>query len=126
MITNILISDVIGDGNLFEISQSKSFILNYGNIQRVLTYSIFIFEYINSNVSFSHLNFSHFYPQLIYASYSFLTISNCSFTSSYEKFGDFEVSAILLEYNMSFTISDSQFNSLKNNLEGAVIFIFML
>ena len=122
--SQISISYLIGINKLFDISQTIQFVMINGNFDNITTYSIFIFEFLTTELSFSNLTFSHFYPQLIYASHSSMNITNCYFTSSFEKIGHFEISAIFFEYNMTFFIKDCQFIYLVNSFQGAVINIF--
>ena len=120
--SKILVSNIIGIGKLFNIQITSKFQVFSGKIQTITTFSIFVFEFLQSNISFSDMMFIEFYPQLIYASYSSITLDNCSFSDSYEKKGDFEISAIFLEYNNTFRITNCKFESLQNNYNGAVIF----
>jgi len=125
IIEKILVLNINGEDNLMSVTDTF-FNIKSGEIQGIRTYSPFVMEFLNSTAILSNLNFSHFYPRLIYASFSSILVSNCSFSSSFEKFGDFEVCAIYFEYNMSFTISNSKFNSLSNDFVGSVIlFLFV-
>ena len=110
---------VNGDANLISVTDTF-FNIQSGQIQGIRTYSSFIMEFLSSTAVLININFSLFYPRLIYASFSSINISNCSFSSSFEKFGEFEVSAIYFEYNISFLISNSKFDSLSNNFMGSV------
>ena len=121
-----MITNLIGNDKLFQIENTLSFNIYNGNIQLILSYSIFIFEFLNSGINLFNLTISNFYPQLLYASYSSLTIFDSVFDSSYEQLGDFEVSAIFLEYNMTFSIFNVNFSSLLNNQKGAVNYLFKL
>ena len=114
---------VNGDANLISVTDTF-FNIQSGQIQGIRTYSSFIMEFLSSTAVLININFSLFYPRLIYASFSSINISNCSFSSSFEKFGEFEVSAIYFEYNISFLISNSKFDSLSNNFMGSVKIYF--
>ena len=112
--------NVNGEANL--ISVTDTFLnIKSGQIHKILTYSSFVFAFLSSTAVLTNLNFSQFYPRLIYSSFSSMTVSNCSFSSSFEKFGVFEVCAIYFEYNISFVISNSSFDSLRNEFIGSVI-----
>ena len=115
--------NVNGAYNLISITDT-SLSIQSGRIQGIMTYSPFIFTFLDSTASFSNLSCSQFYPNLIYATFTFINISNCSFLFSFEKFGNLEVCAIYLEYNMSFIISNSKFDSLSNSLGGPVNICF--
>ena len=121
-LTDILFINTNGIGFLISVTDTSLNIIS-GKIQGMRTYSSFILRFLNSNIILSNLIFSHFYPSLIYSTFSSMNISNCSFVSSFEKFGDFEVCAMYFEYNVSFIISNSIFDSLRNYLVGSVIFI---
>jgi len=118
-IAEMLILNANGVANLVSVTDTTLNILS-GTIQSIRTYSSFIMTLLNSNSVFSNLNFAEFYPILIYSSFSSLVVSNCSFSDSFEKLGDFEVSAIYLEYNISFLISNCKFDSLRNDFVGSV------
>jgi len=66
---------------------------------------------------------SHFYPQLIYATYSTLNIVECNFYDSSENPGVFSIRAIILEYNISFVIDSCIFENLANSVAGPVYLI---
>ena len=119
IINNILIVNVTGRYVLFEIYLS-GFQLNYGKLEHILTYASFIFHILECSISISNLSATNFYPQLLYATYSSISMTHSSFSSSNEKFGYFEVCAMYLEYNTTFTIENSSFESLKNFLNGPV------
>ena len=126
IIADILVLNIIGADNLITITETVLTIQS-GEIEGIRTYSSFIFSFLSSNPSnLSNLIFSQFYPNLIYASFSSMIISNCTFSSSFEKLGDFEVCALYFEYNMSFIISNSQFSSLSNNFFGSVNIYFII
>ena len=119
---NLTIYDVQGVDNLISLT-SSTLLISSGNIQLMRTYSSFIFEFSDSTSILSNLEFSQFYPRLIYSVFSIMDIYNCSFSSSFVRYGIFEVNAIYFEYNNSFQISNCQFNSLSNDMYGAVNFL---
>ena len=114
-----------GISNLVTVIES-TLRINSGSVQQIRSNSTFIFSLFYSDSNLSNLNFSQFYPRLIYASFSRINISDCSFGSSFEKFGIFEVCAIFFEYNMTFIIKNSRFYSLSNNYTGAVIIHYFI
>jgi len=118
-IDSILFLNNYGDENLIRVTNTI-FNINSGKIQGIRTYSSFIITFLSSSSFLTNLKFSQFYPRLIYSSFGILNVSNCSFTTSFEKFGVFEICAIYIEYNNSFMISNSKFDSLSNNFYGSV------
>ena len=111
--------NINGLSNLLTATESSLY-LKSGRTKDLRTYSVFIFKVFDCSFWISNLDFYKFFPRLIYASFSLMNVSNCFFGSSYEKFGSFDVCAIYLEYNISFSISTSKFDSLQNDDIGAV------
>ena len=85
-----------------------------GKLEGIRTYSNFLITFLNSTFILSNLTISDFSPRLIYSSLCTINIFNCSFSSFY----NFKVTTIYLEFNMSFIISESKFNSLSTLLVG--------
>ena len=115
----IVILNVSGSANLITVTDSFMNIQS-GQFQMVRTDSSYILQFLNSESVLSNSNFSQFYPTLIYSSISSMNISDCFFGFSYEKLGFLDVCAIYFEFNISFRISNSKFNSLSNNDQGSV------
>lgn len=94
-----------------------------GSFQYFRTYSSAAIAFLRSKSLLSNLNVSQFCPTLIYSLYSSLNVTKCSFNSSYEKIGNYELGALYFTYNNSFEISNSKFDSLSNNFRGSVFFL---
>ena len=118
-IFNLLGNNIRENDNFISIYQSSVNIL-FSQFKNISSSSSFIFWMFNSNYSLFNSIISHFYPQLIYGTYSSLNIFNCHFYDSSENPGIFSISAIILEYNISFVIADCIFESLANSVAGPV------
>ena len=112
-----------GESNLFEIMNSN-FMGFYCFLSRVMTFSAFILDLYNSKFEISQSNFTNFYPQIFHGSNSVFNISYCNFSESYQKFGFYEVRAILFDRNVTFGIINCNFKSLKNLVYGPVTSCF--
>ena len=120
----VIIGKIEGSQNLMIVTNSQINIF-YCEIINVTTYSPYIFQIYFSMFFMSFVNASYFYPQFIYASFSALYISNCSFSNSFEQNGMFEVGTIVFEHNVTFTLEFNEFISLENSLFGPVSLILI-
>ena len=120
-IFNLLGNNIRENDNFISIYQSSVNIL-FSQFKNISSSSSFIFWMFNSNYSL----FNSIISQLIYGTYSSLNISNCHFYDSSENPGIFSISAIILEYNISFVIADCIFESLANSVAGPVYWFNMI
>ena len=109
-----------GFDNLIRLTSSTIWMYS-STIQRIWTFSRFIFVTFDSDVRFTDSNFSNFYPNLVKISSSSLGVLNCIFYSSHEKIGSYEISTILIENYAAFNLENCTFDSIRNNLQGAVM-----
>lgn len=110
---------------LFDISNSL-FYAQKLIMSKIKTLSPYIFQIYHSKIYLDYNLFFKFYPQLIYATFSELSITNSAFMDSYISYGIYDIIAIKLEYNISYQIQNCLFISLQNMLNGPVIYYFFI
>ena len=121
---NTDIENVLGSNNLIIIMFSTKYWNNF-IIQNVKTFSKYIMHVFFSSFLWNNSIVSDFYPVFLFSTYGNLKISNIVFQNSKETFGIFELTAISLEQNNTFSIFNSSFLFLKNNLYGPVKYIYI-
>ena len=123
---NIIMDDIVGNGNLWNFLYSKN--ISFDNISiinmKTIFTSIIVLSY--STMKMSNSKIEDFYPIFLYSSYSNLFVENSSFCNSFNQFKNkgLEIIAIYLENDNSFKINNNKFDSLANNNFGSVKSIF--
>ena len=123
---NIIMDDIVGNGNLWNFLYSKN--ISFDNISifnmKTIFTSIIVLSY--STMIISNSKIEDFYPIFLYGSYSNLFVENSSFCNSFNQFKNkgLEIIAIYLENDNSFRINNNKFDSLANDDFGSVNLLF--
>ena len=118
-LTKILIEEFNGYQTMIDISNSD-FSCKQCVFNKMRTSSPYIFQAYYSTLTITSSIFFKFYPQLIYASFSSLSLDKCKFIDSFVKFGIYEICAVKLVFNASYTIQNCLFMSMNNLIMGPV------
>jgi len=116
---NITMTENIGSDRLFFLAFSNMDILQ-SSFYDLISEPPAIFEISYSNLTMNNLNFTNFYPRLVYATGSGVNVSNCVFSNSTYIYLQNPMTVFYFEYQMQFIIENSTFDNLMNNLNGPV------
>ena len=104
---------VVESDNLIIVTNSKIDVI-FGIFENYYVQNFAIFTINNSNLSLNNTIFSNFVSDLIYSAIGSIEINNCNFNNVFLYFSEVNDYAIKLENNVSFLMTNSQFQFLWN------------
>ena len=117
------ISNIIGSDIQWIFLYSDNILFTNMFIIQVKVDASSIIELLSSSMNIYNSEFAYFFPGFIYGSLSNLIVQNCYFHDSYTQdiTTSFQIIAIFLENYNTFSITNTIFDSIINEIYGPVI-----